>query len=254
MILILAMVLLIGTCSGVTMSGSTTVLPLGVALSEAYTKDKVDVSGGGTGAGIQMAATGSTDIAMASRLITPDEKQEFSEGVVGTLIGYDGLCFIASNEVGVNKLTQEQVKGIYAGNITNWKQLGGIDHEIVPVGREDGSGTKDSFLKDIMGDPKAFTDGEMIRCGSSAEILLVVKQTPGAIGYVGFSFVKGVHVFMYENVTPSKETIQSQIYSLARPLYLYRVNTSTEDIEDFIKYASSPEGQQVALDTGFIPV
>jgi phosphate transport system substrate-binding protein len=250
----LALVALIGsTTATITMSGSTTVLPLGVALSESYTKETVSVSGGGTGAGMTALGVGITDIAMSSRQITTDEMSKLGS-YTETKIGYDGLILIVGDDVQLEQVTKEQLKQIYEGKITNWKELGGKDEQIVPIGRESGSGTKETFLTDVIGDKTAECPGEQLICQSSAEVLQTVKQTPGAIGYVGYSYAKGVNVLAYENVAPTESTIKDKAYPLSRELYLYTNANASQSVKDFVAYAVSSTGQSVAVENGFIPI
>lgn len=251
-----ALIALVCTATGamaVMMSGSTTVLPLGVALSEAYTPGGIDVSGGGTGAGMQALASGTTDIAMASRTISADEKSQIPN-YVETKIGYDGLCFITGGDVGIKDITQAQLQGIYNGSIDNWKQIGGIDKQIVAIGREEGAGTRDTFLQDVMKDKKATCEGEQIRGQSSAEVLQAVKGTPGAIGYVGFSYTKNVNVLSYNGVMSTEATIKDKTYPLARELYLYAKSDASQAVKDFVAFAIGADGQKVVSDNGFIPL
>lgn len=252
--ILLATLCCIGVGLGsVTMSGSTTVLPLGVALSEAYTLGGVSVSGGGSGAGMQALATGTTDIAMSSRKISSDEKSQIP-GAVENLLGYDGLCFITDSTPGVSKLSIDQLKAIYSGSVTNWKQVGGNDQEIIAVSREGGSGTRDTFLELVMGDKKASCDGEKTICMSSAEVLSTVKGTPGAIGYVGYSYTHGVVVVAVNGIMPTQTTIKDKTYPLARSLFLYSKLESSQESKDFISFALSDKGKAVAEENGFIPL
>jgi phosphate transport system substrate-binding protein len=250
---LIALAMVMGLGGAVTMSGSTTVLPLGAALSEAYTTTKIDVTGGGTGAGMTALAAGTTDIAMASRVISKDEAAKMGT-YSQNLIGYDGLIMITGGDVGVTSVTQPQLKAIFDGTYTNWKELGGSDLDIIAIGREGGSGTKETFLVDIMGDKTAECAGEQLICMSSAEILQAVKQTPGAIGYVGFSYAKGVNVLAYNDVQPSEETIKNKKYPLARELFLYTKQDASQEIKDFVNFALSPEGQKIAVENGYIPL
>jgi phosphate transport system substrate-binding protein len=250
----LILLALTGACMGsVSMSGSTTVLPLGVALSEAYTPGGVQVSGGGTGAGMQALITGTTDIAMSSRQITTEESAKVADGVVTTDLGYDALCFITSSDVGVSKLTPAQIKSVYDGSVTNWNQIGGNDVEINAIGREGGSGTKDTFLEQVMGDKKAECTGEKAICMSSAEVLTSVKSTPGSIGYVGLSYAHGVNLVAVNGIIPTQETIKDGKYPLVRELYLYSHASASQEVKDFLTFAVSEDGKKVASDNGFIP-
>lgn len=250
---LISLVMVIGLGGAVTMSGSTTVLPLGVILSEEFKGGHVFVSGGGTGAGLTALAAGTTDIAMASRVITKDEAARLGT-YTQTLIGYDGLILVTGSPVGITSISQEQLKKIYTGEYINWKDLNGSDIEIAAIGREGGSGTKDTFLSDIMHDKTAECPGEKLICMSSAEVLQTVKQTPGAIGYVGFSYAKGVNVLAFNGVTPNEETIKHRTYPLARELFLYSRQNTSDEVKNFTKFAVSTYGQNLTLEAGFIPL
>jgi phosphate transport system substrate-binding protein len=127
----------------VTVSGSTTVGPVGILCADAFNTGQndyhVSVAQTGTGAGITAIAGGDADVAMASREVTSDEKTKYGDKFQETLIGYDGLAVCVSKAIydaGVTALTKDQVKKIYAGDITNWKELGGPDKEIYVISRE----------------------------------------------------------------------------------------------------------------------
>lgn len=236
-----------------TMAGSTTVLPLGLSLAEAYPAGGIDVSGGGTGAGIQGLEQGRTDIAMASRQITPEEVKTLPP-VTETLIAYDGLVLIVSPGTGIKDITKAQLKGIYDGSITNWKELGGNDLPIVAYGREAGSGTRDTFMEVIFDDKTADTPGEAAVGMGSAEIRTGVLATDGAIGYVGFSYANAIDTLSLDGVKPTVESIMSKKYELARSLFLYTRKDAPKEVKDFIAFAVSKDGQAVAKEQGFIPV
>ena len=161
----------------VRVSGSTTVLPLAEGGAEAFNGEQSDyqvlVTGGGTGVGMKNIAEGNSDIAMASREVTAEEKSNFGDKFQENLVGYDGIVIGVSKQIydaGVTALTKDQVKKIYSGETTNWKDLGGPDSEILVVAREQGSGTRDTFNEDIMDDKKAETPGVNTVAGSNAEI------------------------------------------------------------------------------------
>lgn len=247
----------------VTVSGSTTVLPLGESIAEAFNAQQksyeVTVTGGGTGAGITAAAEGRSEIAMASREVTKDEKSKYGDKFLENLVGYDGITIAVSKQIydaGVTKLTKDQVKQIYAGNITNWKELGGPDKEIYVIAREQGSGTRDTFNEDVMGNKAAETPGVKTVAQGSAEVKTAIVGSDKAIGYIGFSYVKsgGVGVITLDGVTPTSETIKDGSYELNRKLYLYTFGDAKPGAKAFIDFAKSSAGQKVAEENGFIPV
>jgi len=247
----------------VVVTGSTTVGPLGIMCAEEFNIAQddyhVSVSQTGTGAGVTSIAEGDSDIAMASREITPDEKAKYGDKFQENLIGYDGIAICVSNAVynaGVTSLTKDQIKGIYSGSIKNWKEVGGPDDEIYVTSREIGSGTRDSFLEDIYGSKTVDTPGVNTYSSSNSEIKMAITGSDKAIGYLGYSYTES------DKMTPVKvdgiginpATIKDKTYPLARKLYLDTFGEPTPGAQAFIDYVKGPEGQQIAVDNGFIPL
>jgi len=247
----------------VPVSGSTTVLPLAEGGAEVFngqqSEYQVIVTGGGTGVGMKNIAEGTSDISMASREVTADEISQFGDKFQERLIGYDGIVIAVSMKIydaGVTALTKDQVKKIYAGETSNWKELGGPDEEILVAAREMGSGTRDTFNEDIMEDKKAETPGVSIVAGSNAEIRTALTGSNNAIGYLGFSYVEdgAVGVIALDGVTPTSETIKDGSYELARKLYFYTFGEVSPGAQAFIDFMTGPDGQQVAEEYGFVPL
>jgi len=248
----------------VTVTGSTTVLPLAELEAESFNGQQADcqitVTGGGTGAGITAAGEGRSDIAMASREIKDTERSKYSKNNFQQFfIGYDGICIIVSkpiHDAGVKAITKDQLKNIYAGKITNWKELKGPDAEIYAIAREDGSGTRDTFNELIMGSTTAETPGVKTVGQGSAEVKTAVTGSDNAIGYVGFSYAESgdVGVLAYEGVNPNVANIKSSSYPLARHLYFYTWGQPTPCAQKFIDFVLSSAGQKIADENGFIPI
>jgi len=248
----------------VTVSGSTTVLPLAEAEAEAFNSQQTDcqvsVTGGGSGAGITAAGEGRSDIAMASREIKDSERSKYSKNVFQQFfIGYDGVCIAVSKPVydaGVKAITKDQLKNIYAGKIKNWKELNGPDSDIYVVAREEGSGTRDTFNELVMGSTTAETPGVSTAAGSNAEVKTAITGSNKAIGYIGFSYAKSgdLGVLTYEGVKPDVRNIKSGSYPLARHLYFYTWGNPTPCAQKFIDFVIGSEGQKIAEENGFIPV
>lgn len=247
----------------VSISGSTTVLPLAEAGAEAFNDAQSDyqvlVTGGGTGVGIKNVAEGNSDIGMASREVTSDEKSQFGDKFKQNLVGYDGIVVAVSKQIfdaGVTSMTKDQVKKIYSGEIKNWKDLGGPDSEILVVSREQGSGTRDTFNEDIMGNKSAETPGANTVAGSNAEIRTAITGSDKAIGYLGFSYAEdgAVGVITMDGVKPTAETIKKGNYELARKLYFYTFGNAKPGAQAFIDFMVGPNGQKVAEEYGFVPL
>jgi len=247
----------------VRVSGSTTVLPLAEAGAEAFNGEQSDyqalVTGGGTGVGIKNVAEGNSEIGMASREVTADEKSNFGDKFKENMVGYDGIVIAVSKQIydaGVTSLTKDQVKKIYSGETTNWKDLGGPDSEILVVAREQGSGTRDTFNEDIMNDKKAETPGVNTVAGSNAEIRTALTGSDKAIGYLGFSYAEdgAVGAITLDGVKATAETIKDGSYELARKLYFYTFGDAKPGAQAFIDFMVGPKGQKVAVEYGFVPM
>lgn len=268
---ILIVALILGaTCTTMVMatetvrvSGSTTVLPLAEGGAEAFNSAQSDyqaiVTGGGTGVGIKNIAEGNSDIGMASREVTSDEISQFGDKFKENLVGYDGIVIAVSKQIydsGVTSLTKDQVKKMYNGEITSWKELGGPDDPILIVAREQGSGTRDTFNEDIMGSKAAETPGVNTVAGSNAEVRTAITGSDKAIGYLGFSYAEDGQVGMItlDGVAPSAGTIKDGSYELARKLYFYTFGDATAGSQAFIDFMTGAEGQKVADEYGFVPL
>ena len=260
-------VLLIGSIAttlaaeSVTVSGSTTVLPLGEATAEVFNAQQndcqVSVTGGGTGAGITGIAERRFDIAMASREMTPDEGTKYGDKFQRFDVGLDGVVIAVSKAIydaGIKGLTVDQVKKIFAGEIKNWKEFGGPDKQIYAIDREQGSGTRDTFNEDIMGDKKAETLGVSTTAMGSAEVKTAIVDADNAIGYLGFSYAQsgGLGFLTVDGVIPSVASIKDGSYKLHRHLYFYTFGEPTPCAKKFIDFVTSPAGQKVAEENGFI--
>jgi len=244
----------------ITLSGSTTVLPVAQAAADAYmnTHKNVDikVSGGGSSVGVQAAGEGTADIGMSSRDLKAEEKSRYP-GLVTTVIGNDGIAVIVHPSNTVGPLTLEQVRGIYQGNFTNWKDVGGPDMTIVVVGRDSASGTREFFHEFVM--KKQDFVASQLEKNSNGAVKQTIAQTPGAIGYVGLGYldatVKAVPIIV--NGTPVEPTIQNVLdrkYPISRPLYLVTKGEPSGLAKDFIQFLTSPEGQKIVKGEGFVPV
>ena len=246
----------------VTISGSSTVMPLAEAAAEVFNLEQhqyvVSVTAGGTGAGILGIAERKYDIAMASRALAEDEKQRFGSNFREFKVGLDGISLAVSEKIyqgGVKSLSREQIQKIYSGNITNWKQVGGPDEDIYVISREEGSGTRDDFNEAILGNRTAETPGVDTVANSGAEVKTAITGSDRAIGYLGFNYLGGgVRAIAFDGIPPSYENIKLDIYELQRQLYFYTFGDPTPGAKAFIDFVQGPEGQKIAAEEGFIPI
>jgi phosphate transport system substrate-binding protein len=245
----------------VKVTGSTTVGPLGALCADAFNSVQTDyhvsVTQSGTGAGVTDIGESRADIAMASREITTDEKNKYGDKFQEILIGYDGIAICVSKPVydaGIKALTKEQVKKIFAGEIKNWNELGGPDEAIYVISREQGSGTRDTFLEDIFGTKKAETAGVSTYSSSNSEIKTAITGSDKAIGYLGYSYAQGgnLEALKLDGVSLTPETAKDRTYPLARRLYLDTFGDPKPGAKAFIEFVKDPRGQKIADDNGFI--
>lgn len=265
-ILIIALLASVTTWSAsardVTVSGSSTVMPLAEAAAEEFNVQQKDyvvtVSAGGTGAGILGIAERKIDIAMASREVTEGERQRFGDSFEEFLVGLDGISLAVSDEVylaGVKGLSRQQVKDIYSGNITNWKEVGGPDADIYVISREVGSGTRDNFNEVVLGSKDAETPGVDTVAMGGAEVKTAISGSNKAIGYLGFNYLgSGVAGIAFNGIMPTYENIKLDLYELHRHLYFYTFNEPSAGAQAFIDFVRGPQGQKIAAEEGFIPV
>jgi len=250
------------SASDVTVSGSSTVMPLAEAAAEDFNhlqKDYVvTVSAGGTGAGILGIAERKNDIAMASREITEEERSRFNDTFEEFLIGLDGISLAVSDEIynaGVRDLNRQQVRDIYLGNITNWKEVGGPDAEIYVISREEGSGTRDNFNEIVLGNRSAEMPGVDTVAMGAAEVKTSISGSDKAIGYLGFNYLGGgVEGIAFNGIQPTYENIKLDLYELHRHLYFYTFGEPSKGAKAFIDFVQGPEGQKIAAEEGFIPM
>jgi phosphate transport system substrate-binding protein len=244
--------------SSLTVTGSTTVLPVAAKAAEAYMTAHpgvdVQVTGGGSGVGVKSAGEGTALIGMVSRDLTADEKQKYPD-LKANKIAIDGLTLITNPANPIPSLTVEQIKKIYNGNITNWKEVGGSDAAIIIVGRDSASGSRDFMTSAVM-EKTDFVKTQLEK-NSNGAIQQTIAQTPNAIGYVGLGYIDStVHAVPLSvngtTVIPSVDTVKAGKYPLARPLYLLTKGEPSGDAANFIAFIDSSEGQKLVTEEGFV--
>ena len=254
----------VSSAGPLTVKGSDTMVILVQRWAEDFMKKhpgaKVQVTGGGTGVGIAALINGTTEIATASRQIKDAEAKKLKErsrtDPVELAVAKDGVAFYVNSSNPVNALTVEQLRGIYLGDITNWKEVGGPDTRIVLYSRENSSGTY-VFVKDHLLKGDDFAAAAQTLPGTAAVVNAVSKETHG-IGYGGNAYAKGVKELKVkvgqEEIAPSAENVKSGKYPLSRDLYLYLRAQPQGDAKAFIDFALSAEGQQLVTKVGYFPV
>ncbi len=242
-----------GATSGVSTDGSTSMSKVIGGLSESFENDTgipVTYNATGSGSGIQAVLEGRCDIGLASRQLKDEEK---SKGLEGTVLAYDGIAVIVHPENPVADLSVEAIAKIYTGEITNWKEVGGNDKEIVRIGREAGSGTRDGFEAVTDTEGKCQYRQELV---STGDVITTVSSNPAAIGYASLASVKDtVKALTVDGVQPGEETVRNGSYTLQRPFVLVtKVSTAlSEDAQSFFDYALSKDAHEVIRAAGAVP-
>lgn len=239
----------------VIVTGSTTIQPIAEVAKEGFERAhpgvRILVSGVGSSAGIENVIAGTADIGTSSRDLKGDE---LDHGLVDTPIAYDAIAVIVNPSNPVDGLTKAQVKAIFEGKITNWKDVGGPDMEIGLVNRDEASGTREAFSKIVL-DKERFDPSAVILPGTG-QVRSVVAQAPSAIGYISLGFVTPeVKALAIDGVEPSEEAVVNGRYPISRVLHFLTRGEPTGLVKQFIEYVLSPDVQEsVVRDAGFIPV
>ena len=240
------------TTGSVATDGSTSMEKVIGALGEAFQNDtgiSFTYNPTGSGSGIKAVQEGRCDIGLSSRDLKAEEK---AAGLTGTVLAYDGIAIIVHPENPVADLSVETIDKIYTGEITNWSAVGGNDAEIVLIGREAGSGTRDGF--------ESITDTEDAcqyrqELTSTGDVITTVAQNPGAIGYASVASVKDtVKALTVDGVAPTEATIKDGSYVVQRPFVL--VTKTGVELSDaafkFFTYITSSDANEIIAAAGVV--
>jgi len=245
----------------IVVSGSTTLLPIAETAAQefeaAYPHYIVLVSGMGTSAGIEaVGVTGTADIGTASRDL---RGRETEMDLIEIPVAYDGIAVIVHPDNPIDNLSLSQLRDVFAGNITNWQELGGNDLDIVLVNRDEASGTRSSFASAVM-DGESFEVNSVVLPGTG-QVREVVARAPEAIGYISVGFVEPRHVETHvkavslDGVEPTDENIISGVYPVARALHFLTKGVPEGSPLEYIEFVLSETVQQGAVrDAGFLPI
>ncbi len=246
-----------GTTTGGTVStdGSTSmekvIGALGESFMEANSGTTFTYNPTGSGSGIQAVSEGRCDIGLSSRALKDDEK---ATGLKETIVALDGIAIIVNPQNPVKDLSLEQIAKIYTGEITNWKDVGGEDAEIVLIGREAGSGTRDGFesiteTKDACQYRQELT--------STGDVITTVSQNPNAIGYASLAAIKdSVKALTVNGVAPTEATVKDGTYLVQRPFVLVTKEGAalSETAQKFFDFATSADAAPIISAAGAVPV
>ena len=243
------------TAQIVSTDGSTSMESVIGSLAEAYMNENPNVTvtynPTGSGSGIAAVQEGRCDIGLSSRALHDDE---VASGLTGTTLALDGIAIIVNNENPVSDLTLEQIAAMYTGEITNWSEVGGNDGQIVLIGREAGSDTRDGF-ESITGTEDLCQYRQELT--STGDVITTVSTNPNAIGYASLSAVSdSVKTLTVNGVAPSEETVLSGEYLVQRPFVM--VTSSSEALSEtaqaFFDYALSSEAAPIIAGAGAVPL
>ena len=235
----------------VSTDGSTSMEKVIGALSESFMAQNggVTVNYNPTGSGITAVQEGTCDIGLSSRALKDEEK---SAGLKETVLAYDGIAIIVHPGNPVSDLSVEQIAKLYTGEITNWKDVGGNDAEVVLIGREAASGTRDGF-ESITGTKDACQYRQELT--STGDVITAVSQNPDAIGYASLASVKDtVKALNVNGVTPSEATVKDGNYTVQRPFVLVTVEGKalSPAAQAFFDYALSADAAPIISAAGAV--
>jgi len=257
MVGVLALALALAACGSggsgtVTEAGSTTVQPLAEKLAAAFKQKQPDarviIQGGGTSVGIKSVKDGTVDIGAASRELTPDDPP-----LAKHLLARDGIAIVTGPNNSVTGLTKAQVRDIFGGIITNWKDVGGPNHEIHVIVREEGSGTRTAFQDLVMGGVKVMS--RAIQLPANGAIKTAVASDTYAIGFISFGYLDtSIKSLAIDGVAATEPNAKNGTYPIVRPLYFLTKEQPTGLVKDFIDFCLSPDGQAIVTQEGYISV
>ena len=237
----------------VSTDGSTSMEKVIGALSESYMAANKDVTVNynptGSGAGITAVQEGTCDIGLSSRALKDEEK---AAGLQETVLAYDGIAIIVHPDNPVSDLTLEQIAQLYTGEITNWKDVGGNDAQVVLIGREAASGTRDGFESITGTKDKCQYRQELT---STGDVITTVSQNPDAIGYASLASIKdSVKALNVDGVTPSEASVKDGSYKVQRPFVLVTVECKalSSAAQSFFDYATSADAADIIAKAGAV--
>ena len=244
----------------VVIKGSTTVLPITQKTAEEFRKlNKVSITieGSGSGNGIKALIDGTCDIANSSREMKAEELQSAKDKgktVKEIALAVDMIVPVVHSSNTVKNITMAQLKAVYDGSITNWKQLGGKDENIVVISRDTSSGTYEIWHEKVM--KKNDVRKDALLQASNGAIVSAVAGNPKALGYIGYGYIdSSVKALTVDNVEIKIENGKSGKYPISRKLYMYiDENKLSADAQKYIDFVLSAEGQALVKQAGFIPI
>lgn len=268
-LVVLAMVMLTASVFAgkiVQVKGSDTMVNLGQAMAEQFMKQtkgaKIALTGGGSGTGIAGLLNQTCDIAQASRSIEQKELDMAKQSGINVkewLVAYDGIAVVGNNNNVVSNLSSAQIRSIYLGEITNWKEVGGADKKIVVLSRESNSGTHVYFKEHILRKGKSKGPEEYgaqtLFMPSTQAIVDEVAKNDGAIGYIGLGYLdKSIKDIKVDGIEANVANVKNKTYPISRGLFWYTDGEPKGDAKKFLDYAFSKAGQDIIAKEGFVTI
>ena len=247
-----------GLSGSLTVAGSTTVLPLNQEwarlLMEANPDLRISVSGGGSGHGVKSAGAGEIDVGAASRDIKSKEMESHPD-IKPIPIAMDSIALVVHPSNPITDISMEDIAKIYAGEITNFEELGGPDMQIDVYTREEGSGTRGSFEEQVLEKAEVTIFAGALVKPSNGEMRASVSGNERGFAYLSLGYLDGtIKPLTVDGVEPSIENVKSGSYSISRKLYLITKGEPSTLEQALIDFALSPEGQVVVIEGGYISV
>ena len=238
--------------AGITVAGSTSVEPFAELLAEEYMShhqgSHIYVQGGGSTAGIEAVRSHAANIGMSSRSLMGTEKSLYA-----VTIAKDAIAIIVHSKNPVEGLSLVKVRDVFSGKIRNWKELGGHDHPIILVTREEGSGTREAFQKLVMGEEEISL--EALVQDSNGAIRQVVAGDPSAVGFISLGLInEKVKPLRISGVESSVKNIESRRYHLVRPFLFVFNGEPTGEAKSFLDFVMSPEAQRLLSQEGLVSI
>ncbi len=238
--------------AGITVAGSTSVEPFAELLAEEYmsmhSEAHIYVQGGGSTAGIEAAISGAANIGMSSRNLIDAEKKLYA-----VTIAKDAIAIIVHPSNPIEDLPLDKIRKIFSGKMGNWKEVGGPDHPMDIVTREEGSGTRESFQKFVMG-KEDISLGALVQ-DSNGAVRQVISSDPNAIGYISLGLVNDqVKALRVASVQPNLANVNNGKYTLVRPFLFVLSGEPAGEAKSFLDFVLSPPAQKLLLKEGLVPV
>lgn len=255
-----------GSNKAITIKGSDTMVILGQRFAEEYMKNNqgvvIQVNGGGSGTGIAALINGTVDLAQSSRPMKAGEKENVEKNRKAQLnetpVALDALAVFVNAANPVTALSIDQLAAIYTGKVTNWSQVGGANAPIVLYGRENSSGTYEYFKEHVLS--KADFAPRTQTLQGTAAVINAVSRDRNGIGYGGIAYAQGVRPIGVKKdaasagVEPTEANVANGSYPISRHLYFYWISTARPELQQFVQWVTSAEGQTLVENVGYFPL